>query len=73
MLGANCNNEGKNGFCCKKDLIIFQPKKVGLVVQSRILTVIVFLKFLGSSGSSNGYDPTSMTYNVTPHDHTSAI
>lgn len=38
-----------------------------------LLTPIVFLKFLGSSGSSNGYDPTSITYNVTPQDQTSAI
>uniref|UniRef100_A0A0A9E667 Uncharacterized protein n=1 Tax=Arundo donax TaxID=35708 RepID=A0A0A9E667_ARUDO len=37
----------------------------------RIL-LIVLRKFLGSSGSSNGYDPTSITYNVTPHDQTSA-
>lgn len=37
------------------------------------LTLIVFLKFLGSSGSSNGYAPTSITYSVTPHDQTSAI
>lgn len=36
-------------------------------------TCIVFRKFLGSSGSSKGYAPTSMTYKVTPQDHTSAI
>ena len=29
--------------------------------------------FPGSSASSKGYAPTSITYNVTPHDHTSAI
>eukprot|EP01018_Ginkgo_biloba_P004107 Gb_32494 [translate_table: standard] len=34
---------------------------------------MVFRKFLGSSGSSNGYAPTNITYRVTPHDHTSAI
>ena len=32
----------------------------------------VFLKFFGSFLSSNGYLPHNMTYNVTPHDHTSA-
>lgn len=37
------------------------------------LTWIVFLKFFGSSWSSKGYAPTSITYSVTPHDHTSAI
>ena len=37
------------------------------------LTRMVFLKLLGSAGSSKGYAPTSMTYRVTPHDHTSAI
>lgn len=36
-----------------------------------ILTPIVFLKFLGSSGSSKGYAPTSITYKVTPQDQTS--
>lgn len=38
-----------------------------------IITCIVFRKFLGSSGSSKGYAPTSITYRVTPQDHTSAI
>lgn len=37
------------------------------------LTPMVLRKFLGSSGSSNGYAPTSITYKVTPHDQTSAI
>jgi hypothetical protein len=37
-----------------------------------MITLIVLRKFLGSSGSSNGYDPTSITYNVTPQDQTSA-
>jgi hypothetical protein len=36
-----------------------------------MITLIVFWKFLGSSGSSNGYDPTSITYSVTPQDQTS--
>lgn len=35
-------------------------------------TLMVFLKFFGSSWSSNGYAPTSITYRVTPQDHTSA-
>lgn len=35
-------------------------------------TWIVFRKSFGLSGSSKGYDPTSITYKVTPHDHTSA-
>jgi hypothetical protein len=55
----------------QKDFVLFQPEKNEIF--KLILTVIVFLKFLGSSGSSKGYAPTSMTYNVTPHDHTSAI
>jgi hypothetical protein len=29
-------------------------------------------KFFGSSGSSKGYAPTSITYSVTPQDQTSA-
>ena len=37
------------------------------------ITSMVFLKFFGSSWSSKGYAPTSITYSVTPHDHTSAI
>ena len=35
-------------------------------------TLIVFLKFFGSSWSSNGYAPTSIAYRVIPQDHTSA-
>lgn len=42
-------------------------------INSSISTCIVFLKFFGSSGSSNGYAPTNITYRVTPQDHTSAI
>jgi hypothetical protein len=34
-----------------------------------MITLIVLRKFLGSS---NGYDPTSITYNVTPQDQKSA-
>lgn len=37
-----------------------------------MITLIVLRKFFGSSGSSNGYDPTSITYSVTPQDQTSA-
>lgn len=51
-----------------------QPKQV-VITGTRgreMLTLIVFRKFLGSSGSSNGYDPTSITYSVTPQDQTSA-
>lgn len=44
-----------------------------LFLEQRKLTLIVFLKFLGSSGSSKGYEPTNITYNVTPQDQTSAI
>jgi hypothetical protein len=40
--------------------------------EREMITLIVFRKFLGSSGSSNGYDPTSITYSVTPQDQTSA-
>ena len=39
---------------------------------NEMITLIVLRKFLGSSGSSNGYDPTSITYRVTPQDQTSA-
>lgn len=36
-------------------------------------TWMVLRKLRGSAGSSKGYAPTSITYRVTPHDHTSAI
>ena len=36
-------------------------------------TWMVLRKLRGSAGSSKGYAPTSMTYNVTPQLHTSAI
>lgn len=39
----------------------------------QVHTCIIFLKSLGSWGSSKGYPPTNITYKVTPHDHTSAI
>lgn len=42
----------------------------------RVHTWIIFCSFwlsVLSSGRSNGYAPTSMTYSITPHDHTSAV